>query len=108
MHYDVQLTDDAAADVDQLFTYIARHDSMQNAERVLVSIDNVFVSLARQPHRGVYPPELSALGIRDYREVFFKPYRIVYRTVGKSVYVYLIADGRRDMQTLLRRRLLEA
>ncbi len=108
MRHDVQLTEDAAADLNELFAYIAQHDSMQNAERVLTHIDAVFDSLAKQPHRGVYPPELSALGIRDYREVFYKPYRIIYRTVGKIVYVYLIADGRRDMQTLLRRRLLES
>jgi toxin ParE1/3/4 len=51
---------------------------------------------------------LLALGIRDYRETFFKPYRIIYRVEGKRVYVYLIADGRRDMQSLLERRLLES
>lgn len=38
--------------------------------------------------------------------VFFKPYRLVYRVAGERVYVYLIADGRRDMQSLLARRLL--
>ncbi|MDO9351029.1 MAG: type II toxin-antitoxin system RelE/ParE family toxin, partial [Deltaproteobacteria bacterium] len=33
---------------------------------------------------------------------------IIYRVMDKIVYVLLIADGRRDMQTLLQRRLLEA
>ncbi|MBA3017875.1 MAG: type II toxin-antitoxin system RelE/ParE family toxin, partial [Desulfobacteraceae bacterium] len=47
-------------------------------------------------------------GIRDYREIFFKPYRIIYRIDNENVYVYLIVDGRRDMQTLLQRRLLGA
>ena len=40
------------------------------------------------------------------REVHFKPYRIVYRVLGEDVYVYLVADGRREMQALLSRRLL--
>lgn len=48
------------------------------------------------------------LGIREYREVFFKPYRIIYRVIGTNVYVLLIADGRRDMRTLLQRRLVDA
>ena len=52
--------------------------------------------------------ELLALGIREYREIFFKPYRMIYRVMDKNVYVLLIADGRRDMQTLLQRRLLGA
>ena len=48
------------------------------------------------------------MGIKDYREVYFKPYRVIYRVLGTKVYVYLIVDGRRDMQTLLTRRLIRA
>jgi toxin ParE1/3/4 len=68
----------------------------------------VVESLATLPERGSHPKELLALGVRDYRQTFFKPYRVIYRVVGQRVYVYLIADGRRDMQTLLARRLLGA
>ncbi len=64
--------------------------------------------MSESPERGAYPKELLALGIRDYREIFFKPYRILYRVLDKNVYVLLIADGRRDMQSLLQRRLLDA
>jgi toxin ParE1/3/4 len=46
--------------------------------------------------------------MRDYRQTFFKPYRVIYRVEGQRVYAYLIADGRRDMQSLLARRLLGA
>ena len=53
------------------------------------------------------PKELLALGIREYREVFFKPYRIIYRVVDEAVYVLLIADCRHHMQALLQRRLIE-
>ena len=49
---------------------------------------------------------LSALGIREFREILFKPYRNIYRVERRTVYIYLIADGRRDMQTLLSRRML--
>ena len=52
--------------------------------------------------------DFLALGVREYRQTFFKPYRVIYRVVGECVYVYLIADGRRDMQALLQRRLLGA
>ena len=63
-------------------------------------------ALARHPHRGPHPRELAELGIRGYRETFFKPYRIIYAVEGRHVDVYLVADGRRDMQSLLARRLL--
>jgi toxin ParE1/3/4 len=63
-------------------------------------------SLATEPTRGSVPTELRCLGDQDYRQVFFKPYRLIYRVVGERVAIYLIADGRRDMQSLLARRLL--
>ena len=71
-------------------------------------IEKIFSSLSESPERGTYPKELLALGIRDYREIFFKPYRVIYRVMGDKVHVLLIVDGRRDMQTLLQRRLLDA
>ena len=46
--------------------------------------------------------------MREYREVFFTPYRIIYRVAGSDVHVLVIADGRRDMRALLERRLLQA
>jgi len=104
--FTVLLTEDAAADLKDIYTYISEHDSANNAEHVLDEIEKKFVSLSELPERGVHTKELMALGIRDYREIFFKPYRIIYRIVKENVYVYLIADGRRDMQTLLQRRLL--
>ena len=46
------------------------------------------------------------MGIREYRQVLSLPYRIIYRVIGESVYVFLIADGRRNIRTLPQRRLL--
>jgi toxin ParE1/3/4 len=77
------------------------------ADHVLEQIEEGFTSLSENPQRGAYPKELLAIGLREYREIFFKPYRIIYRVMGENVYVLAIADGRRDMQALLQRRLLQ-
>ena len=106
MPYRVLLTQDAVNDLEELDTWIATHDYPEHADYVLDRISEVFQKLAELPERGTYPKELSALGIPEFREVFFKPYRIIYRVERRTVYIYLIADGRRDMQTLLSRRLL--
>jgi toxin ParE1/3/4 len=47
------------------------------------------------------------MGNRSYRQLFFKPYRILYRIRANTVYIALIADGRRDMKSLLLRRLTD-
>ena len=106
--FTVLLTDAAARDLEMLYDYIAIHDATGKAEYVLDQIEKAFASLSNSPERGVYPLELQALGVREYREIFFKPYRIIYRVIGEAVYIMLIADGRRNMRTLLQRRLLEA
>ena len=106
MTYKVILTAGAERDLEALHDYIARHDSPATANRVLDRILKVTGDLATFPERGSHPRELLALGIHDYRQVFFKPYRLIYRIIRTEVVVYLIADGRRDMQTLLAQRLL--
>jgi len=60
------------------------------------------------PGRGSSPKELVGLGIKEYRQTFFKPDRVICRVTGSQVFIHLLADGRRDKQTLLARRLLGA
>ena len=71
-------------------------------ERIAAAADN----LAPLADRESAPRKLRALGIQAYRQVFFKPYRIIYRALDRRCVIYLIADGRRDIQPLLTRRLL--
>lgn len=106
--FEVSLTADAARDLEEIVEYIAAHDDPARANHVLDRIEEVMESLAAFPERGSHPKELLALGIREYRQTFFKPYRLICRVIEQRVYVYLIADGRRDMQSLLARRLLGA
>jgi len=106
MHFEVQLTDDAVSDLSDMYRYITMNDGDVAAKRMLDKFEVCFLSLAEFPERGVYPAELLALGMQEYRELFVHTYRIIYRVINQSVYVLLIADGRRDMQQLLERRLL--
>jgi toxin ParE1/3/4 len=106
MSFAVFLTDDAADDLEEIYDYIELHDGPGKAGYVLKQLEKAFTSLAENAHRGAYPKELLALGLRDFPQVFFKPYRIIYRVIENNVYVLLITDGRRDMQKLLERRLL--
>ena len=108
MSFHVQLADDAARDLEEICDYIDRHDSPARGEFVLERIERALQGLSEHPQRGNHPRELLDIGIREYREVSFKSYRIIYRVVEDTVYVLVIADGRRDMQTLLQRRLLLA
>jgi toxin ParE1/3/4 len=108
MRYEVLLTEGAERDLEEIHDYIAEFDSPKSAERVLDRLLAVAESLADSPERGSPPKELRPLGIEDFRQVFFKPYRVIYRIIDRQLFIYVIADGRRDMQSLLAHRLLNA
>ena len=106
--FEVLLTEGAEQDLEAIHDYICEFDCVANANYVLDAVIDVVASLSRFPERGGYPKELVGLGIKEYRQIFFKPYRVIYRVTGSHVIIYLIVDGRRDMQTVLARRLLGA
>ncbi len=80
----------------------------QQVDRVLERLTRAADALRTSPDRGSNVNELRSLGISEYRQVFFKPYRLIYKVHAKQVIVYVVADGRRDMGSLLARRLLGA
>ncbi len=106
MRHEVLLSAAAERDLEELYDYIAEFDSPASADAVIERLLAAAESVSRFPERGAYPRELLALGIRDYRQVYFKPYRVIYRVLGKRIVIDLIVDGRRDMQSLLAHRLL--
>jgi toxin ParE1/3/4 len=100
------LIEDAERDLEDIYDDISVCGSPQNADYVLDRLLEVTENLTTFPERGSQPKELRLLGIKECRQAFFKPYRIICRVIGEQVVVYVIADGGRDMQTLLSRRLL--
>jgi toxin ParE1/3/4 len=108
VRFEVLLTQGAEQDLEAIHDYISEFDCIANANYVLDQLMEVVEGLSRFPERGGYPKELMALGIKEYRQTAFKPYRAIYRVTGDQVIIYLIADGRRDMQSVLARRLLGA
>ncbi len=104
--YRVRIVREAEEDLAELIDYIAVHDSVERAEYVLSRLLTTCERLERHPERGHYLPELRPLGIRTCRELHFKPYRIIYEVIGRQVFIQLIVDGRRSLQSILERRLL--
>lgn len=108
MLHEVSLTKDAERDLEEIYLYIAEHDSRAGADHVLDRLVIATEALKTSPDRGSYVNELRSLGISEYRQIFFMLYRLIYRVHSKQVVIYVITDGRRDMGSLLARRLLGA
>ena len=104
--FQVELTEGAEDDLERIYRYLAENRSSEDAERLLDAFLDKIQTLERYPLRGAVPKELESIGIRDYRQVLLTPYRLIDRVKNDTVFIMVIADGRRDMQALLERRLL--
>jgi toxin ParE1/3/4 len=108
MRFEVNLSEDAYQDLLEIGVYVATHGGTARAEDLLAHIERVRAGLESNPKRGVHVPEMVDVGETDFRELFFKSYRIVYQVTERQVTVLLIADGRRNLRTLLQQRLLRS
>lgn len=106
--FEVLLTQGAEQDLESIYDYISESDVVAAISHVLDRLMQVVVTLRRFPERGNHPKELLALGIKDFRQASFKPYRVIYRVIDTQVMIYLFVDGRREMQSVLACRLLGA
>ena len=106
LRFAVSLTPAADRDMDEILAYAVANFSKADAAILLREILKKIGSLAQFPDRGSIPLELVNAGEQRYRQLVHRHYRIIYRRIDQQVVVYLIADGRRDMQTLFDQRLM--
>jgi toxin ParE1/3/4 len=108
MRYQVRIGAEAERDLEAIYDYIAASDGVARAVAVLDALTQATESLEDFPQRGSRPRELVAAGFAEYRQLIRSSWHLFYRIEGKFVFVDLVADGRRDLRTLLAQRLLGA
>lgn len=104
--YGVELTQGAEDDLEEIHGYRLQVRGGDDADALIGEFLTVIDSLEAFPERGAIPRELEGLGIKEFRLVLLRQFRLIYRIIDSRVVILVIADGRRDMQTLLERRLL--
>ncbi|RMG81446.1 MAG: type II toxin-antitoxin system RelE/ParE family toxin [Bacteroidetes bacterium] len=104
--YKVYFVTDAEEDLFEIYKYVASSDSKTKAQTLLNKLEQTCKKLSQFPERGHYPPELERIGIFSYKEIHYKPYRIIYQVIGQNVYIHCILDGRRDLQQILQERII--
>jgi len=103
--YAIVYTADASQDLEEVLAYVAARDGPARADDLFENIVETVAQLTTFPERGNIPRELEALGLSGFRELRYKPYRVIYEIGRTGVIIYGILDGRRDMQSLLQQRL---
>ena len=105
MKYEVHIISIAEKDLDDISDYVAINDSIKNAEKLIDKLIQKCLDLDNFPYRVHKLPEFE-FGEKDFLEIHYKSYRIIYNVFPKLIMIYGVLDGRRDLKDLLNKRLL--
>jgi plasmid stabilization system protein ParE len=99
-------TDAARDDLLEIREYLKIHQSTAFVKRVTEQIRDEVGSLRDWPSKGVYVKELEELQLDQYRELLAGQHRIIVERSSEAFYVHIVCHTSRDLEALLRRRLL--
>lgn len=102
----VILLEPAIKDIESIYDYLEENVGVKKALDIINELETACDSLAEVSERGRIPRELERIGISDYRQIISEPYRIIYQVVDGDVYIFGIIHGKRNVQDVLKKRLL--
>ncbi len=101
----VIISDAAQDDLFEIWEWYVVNAGLDRADNVIEKLKDACLHLERFPHLGHVPRELQKREVNDYLQLLVGVYRVVYQIKGEHVYIHCIFDGRRDIETLFRKRL---
>jgi len=102
----VVILESAEHDLKELKSYIVKNFSVETWQSTYDKIKAVIRNLKTFPHAGAIPEEFEKLNLSQYRQVISGMNRIIYEVRQDTLYIHIITDARRDLKSLLTRRLL--
>lgn len=106
MVFGVVILESAEQDLKELRGYIVKNFSVDTWRTSYAQIKEVIRNLKEFPQAGSIPEEIEKLNLTQYRQVLSGLNRIIYEVRQDVIYIHIVADTRRDMTTLLNRRLV--
>ncbi len=95
--YRVEITETAEGDVEEIWSHIGA-DSIANANRFVLQLEEKIDTLERMPNRCPAIPENDVLGT-EYRHLVLGNYRVIFRVMGSTLYVMRVVHGNRLLDT---------
>jgi toxin ParE1/3/4 len=96
----------AEQDLRELKAYVRKNFGAAAWRTSYEKIKSCIATIGRFPREGSVPEELTGLHLTQYRQVISGVNRIIYEIRGEAIYIHVICDARRDMVSLLTRRMI--
>jgi plasmid stabilization system protein ParE len=96
----------AALDLKELKNYIVKNFGKEIWQVSYRKIREAVRTLQTFPLEGKIPEELESLNLTQYCQVISGMNRIIYEVRQQTIYIHIVCDTRKDMKSLLTKRLL--
>ncbi|QJI34492.1 MULTISPECIES: type II toxin-antitoxin system RelE/ParE family toxin [unclassified Pseudomonas] len=107
MNFRVEILHSAKSDLKEIKSYLTRQFSAASWQQTYDSLKQALRRIETQPYAGSMPEEIERLNLSQYRQVVCEMNRIIYEVRDKTIYVHIIADTRKNLQSLLLKRLIQ-
>ncbi len=107
MKYQVLVLPKAEEDLKEIYSYLINKFSKKEWHDAYKKIKHSILQLSSFPESGALFSEVQQLSLTQYRQVIAGMNRIIYEIRNNTVYIHIICDSRREMKTLLAKRLLQ-
>lgn len=107
MTLDVVILQSAEADLHELRRYVQGRFGSKVWQESFDRIRQAIRRIRSHPDAGALPEELATLNMMQYQQVMAGTNRIIYEVRGATAYIHIICDARRNLHSLLMRRIVQ-
>ncbi|MGY2267297.1 type II toxin-antitoxin system RelE/ParE family toxin [Pseudomonas sp. F8002] len=107
MSFRVEILHSAKSDLKEIKSYLTRQFSAASWQQTYDSLKHALRRIETQPYAGSMPEEIERVNLSQYRQVVCGMNRIIYEIRDKTIYIHIIADTRKNLRSLLLKRLVQ-
>lgn len=98
----------AEVDLYNLKSYITANFSVLDWKKTNKKIKTAILNLKKFPKAGKPLPEITSIGLNQYYQIISGKNRAIYELRENIIYIHVICDVRKDVKSILTKRLLRA
>ncbi|NNM53473.1 MAG: type II toxin-antitoxin system RelE/ParE family toxin [Spirochaetales bacterium] len=100
-------SEDASQDLLDIVSYIKDRSGSTMAREIYSRIQEKVKKSNSFPDSHRVAPELAEIGIAEIKEIIESPWRIFYRISNDEMRILSVVDGRRNVEEVLYRKIIE-
>jgi toxin ParE1/3/4 len=98
---------DAKTGLAEIVGYIKETSGVKVARQIYNRLQQKIEKSTTYPESSRIVPELAEIGVVEYQEIIESPWRVFFRTADDEVRIVSIIDGRRNVEEVLYRKMIE-